>query len=131
MKPHHFLCLSAATVVLSSFVATAAPARAPVRGSVSFDGRWSVIIITDRGTCDRAYRYSLQIRGGQVRYAGEGSFDVYGQVAPSGAVRVTVSRGGQQADGVGRLSGAGYGAGTWRGRGSSEECSGHWTAERR
>ena len=25
-----------------------------------FDGAWSVLIVTDRGTCDRAYRYALR-----------------------------------------------------------------------
>jgi len=132
MKLTHFLCLSAATVVLSSAVAIAAPVRAPRGGGLaSYDGTWSVVIVTQRGTCDSAYRYSLNIQGGRVSYAGDAAFTLYGQVVPGGGVRVTVARGGQRADGVGRLAPGGFGSGTWRGSGSAESCSGTWSAERR
>ncbi len=131
MKLHHFLCVSAATLVLSSVVATAAPARRVVaRGVAAYDGAWSVLIVTDRGSCDRAYRYSVNIRGGVVGYGGASGFDLYGRVVPGGAVRVTVAAAGQRADGVGRLSGAGYGSGVWRGHGATTECSGRWSAQR-
>ena len=94
-----------------------------------YDGRWSVVIITDRGTCDRAYRYSIDIRNGIVHYDGD-VVDMSGRVASNGAVRVTVSRGGQSASGHGRL-GRSYGTGTWSGLGTGETCSGRWEAERR
>jgi hypothetical protein len=32
-----------------------------------FDGAWSVLIITDAGDCDRAYRYGVQIVRGRVQ----------------------------------------------------------------
>lgn len=132
MKATRFLCLGAATLVLTSLSAAAAPARAPRGGGLSsYDGRWSVVIVTERGPCDAAYRYNLNIQGGRVSYAGDSSFTLYGQVVPSGSVRVTVARGGQRADGVGRLNPAGYGSGTWRGSGSADSCVGRWTAERR
>ena len=38
------------------WTATLAQARGP------FDGTWSVLIVTDSGSCDRAYRYALQHR---------------------------------------------------------------------
>ena len=31
-----------------------------------FDGQWSVLIVTESGTCDRAYRYGVTIRSGNV-----------------------------------------------------------------
>ena len=44
--------------------------------------------------------------------------------------RVGVSAGGQSATGYGRLSGN-SGQGSWSGRSSTSQCSGHWEAERR
>ena len=95
----------------------------------SFDGAWSVLIITDRGTCDRTYRYALRIADGRVYYE-DPSFSVSGGVDGAGRVRVGVSAGGQSATGYGQLSGN-YGQGSWSGRSSTSACSGHWEAERR
>jgi hypothetical protein len=96
----------------------------------TFDGNWSVLIVTDRGQCDPAYRYGLVIRNGQVIYEGDASVNVAGRVSGNGAVSVRVSAGSQSANGTGRLSSA-QGGGTWRGNGSSGMCSGTWSAERR
>jgi hypothetical protein len=94
-----------------------------------FDGAWSVLIVTDQGTCDRTYRYALRIADGRVTYD-DPSFTVSGGVEPSGRVRVGVSAGGQSASGYGRLNGN-YGEGSWSGRSSTSQCSGHWQAEHR
>src|SRR4029078_12913641 len=72
----------------------------------SFDGTWSVLIVTEKGTCDRAYRYPVRISNGSVGYAGEASFNVVGRVGGNGAVTVTVSRGSHSATGTGRMSGS-------------------------
>jgi len=61
-------------VALRRFVlATVLVLAATISGSAktktsrtSFDGSWSVLIMTDAGTCDRAYRYGLRIAGGQL-----------------------------------------------------------------
>src|SRR5436189_5200338 len=87
----------------------------------NFDGAWSVLIVTEKGTCDRAYRYPVRISNGAVGYAGQASFNVTGQVGATGAVTVTVSRGSQSASGSGRLSRT-DGTGHWRTAGG--ECSG-------
>ena len=94
----------------------------------NFDGAWSVLIVTEKGTCDRAYRYPVKIENGSVGYAGSASFTVSGKVGAKGAVTVTVARGSQSANGTGRMSGT-DGAGTWVA--GSGDCSGTWTAERR
>ena len=119
-----------ALTALAILAATAAPAlAAPIAaGKASFDGAWSVLIVTEKGACDRAYRYPIKISNGAVGYAGTASFNVSGSVGDNGAVTVTVSRGSQSAKGTGRMSGA-DGAGTWTA--GSGECSGTWTAERR
>jgi hypothetical protein len=105
-------------------VASSAQARTP------YDGTWSVLIVTQKGDCDRAYRYPVKIVNGVVSYAGEAAFNVSGRVVGSGGVRVSVSRGEARADGSGRLSGS-SGSGSWRGSSSNASCSGTWTAERR
>ena len=109
---------------------TAALWRAPAAlAGTPFDGKWSVLIVTDGGTCDRAYRYALNINNGRVSYD-DPSFNVSGHVDGGGHVSVNVSAGGQRASGAGQLSGN-YGRGNWTGHSSSSACSGHWEAERR
>jgi hypothetical protein len=115
----------AAAAILS---ASALPASAPAFAKSSYDGHWSVLIVTQKGTCDRAYRYPVKIDNGSVGYAGQASFDVTGKVGPNGAVTVTVSKAGKSAKGTGRMS-ATDGAGIWTA--ATGECSGTWTAERR
>ncbi|MDB5600981.1 MAG: hypothetical protein JWN71_3025 [Xanthobacteraceae bacterium] len=95
-----------------------------------FDGTWSVLVVTENGTCDRAYRYEVQIAGGQVKPAGEAAVSMSGAVSGNGAIKVNVGRGDQKASGSGRLAGK-AGTGKWTGRGSAGTCSGTWSAERR
>lgn len=121
----------AGLVLAASFTAPAdarAATRAPARAS--FDGKWSVLIVTERGPCDRGYRYGLSIRDGRVFYEGSLAVNVDGRVSGNGNVYVRVSASSQGATGWGRL-GRDYGSGSWRGIGSSDTCSGTWTAEKR
>jgi hypothetical protein len=116
----------AAGVVLAASALRPAPAVA----RTLFDGQWSVLIVTNNGPCDRAYRYGLAIQDGEVIYQGSASVNVAGRVAKNGAVKVKVWAGQQGAAGSGRLSRT-DGSGTWQGTGSMGSCSGVWTAERR
>ena len=109
---------------LSSGIAT------PVKAQAAYDGLWSVLIITDKGTCDRGYRYAVRIKSGKVAHAdpANSSFRIGGRVAGNGAISVSVSRGDQSANGTGRITRDG-GAGRWKS--AKGECSGVWQAERR
>lgn len=102
----------------------------PVKAQAAYDGLWSVLIITDRGTCDRGYRYAVRIKSGRVTHAdpANSSFRINGQVSGNGAARVSVARGDQSANGTGRI-GRDAGAGRWKS--AKGECSGTWQAERR
>lgn len=120
-------CALTAFAILAATAMPAAPAPIAA-GKQNFDGTWSVLIVTQKGTCDRAYRYPVRISNGSVGYAGEASFNVSGKVGVNGAVTVTVSRGSQSANGAGQLS-ASSGSGHWTA--GSGECSGTWSAERR
>ena len=94
-----------------------------------FDGRWSVLLETEKGECDRAYRYPVAIEKGIVRYAGDAGFQVTGKVAANGSVQGSVETGQTRASVRGRLSGA-SGSGTWTISGG-RNCSGNWSAEKR
>lgn len=102
----------------------------PVSAAPKYDGNWSVVVITERGDCDRAYRYPVQVVNGSIRYLNEAGISITGRVDAQGRLRATISRGDQHADGSGRLSG-GAGSGTWTGKDSLKQCSGRWEAERR
>ena len=123
-----FTMINSTFAALTILAATAVPASAPATARSNFDGHWSVLIVTQKGTCDRAYRYPVKIENGAVGYAGSASFTVSGKVGDAGAVTVTVARGSQSATGTGRMSPT-DGSGTWTA--ASGECSGTWTAERR
>jgi hypothetical protein len=123
------LAFTLAAAAVAAVAGTAA-ARSALARMADYDGSWSVLIVTNSGPCDRAYRYGILINNGNVVYDGGGPIDLQGRVAPNGAVRVVVSAGGQWADGSGRLS-HNRGGGIWRGQGSTGACAGTWEAERR
>ena len=120
-----------APTLVAAAVGTAllSPMAAGAR-SATYDGRWSVLVITRSGTCDAAYRYGVTVENGAVHYAGESGIDVSGNVDDRGNVRVVIGRGEQSAEGTGRLTADG-GRGTWNGRSPDSRCSGVWEAERR
>jgi hypothetical protein len=115
----------ATVLVLATTVSGSAKAT-----RTSFDGSWSVLIITDAGTCDRAYRYGIRIAAGRLHYDGGMGVALSGQVTPNGNVSVNLSQGDAVAHGSGRLSRS-AGSGRWQGASPSLRCSGHWQAERR
>jgi hypothetical protein len=92
-----------------------------------FDGQWSVQVLTDKGDCEKVYRYPVVIQNGAVRYGGAEDFAASGSVGANGAIRGSITRDDLRADVTGRLSGK-SGGGTWRTTGG---CSGSWNAEKR
>jgi hypothetical protein len=100
-----------------------------VAAQAAFDGRWSLVINTDRGACDRSVRAGVRIFGGYITADASG-FNLNGRVSRTGGVRAVISAEGQAASGSGRLTGT-RGGGVWRGRGSKGYCAGTWVAERR
>ena len=124
------LAMSPKRILLSTLVLLAATAPGSARSTQSsFDGRWSVVIITDAGTCDRSYRYGLVVSHGRISYGGDSGVTISGGVDPRGRVSVSLSYGQSAAQGSGRLSRS-NGAGRWQGEASGSRCSGRWLAER-
>jgi hypothetical protein len=107
-------------------LAAALPALRPAEAVPSYDGLWSVVIVTEQGFCDRSYRAPIRITKGNLVNAGSSAFTITGKVAKNGAVTVMVSQGDKSATGTGRLSGK-TGTGSW----SGGPCAGTWQAERR
>ena len=118
--------IAAAIAIASAIVATAIIASTPTFAVPRYDGLWSVSIVTEKGDCDRGYRYPVRISNGLLANAGDAVFTITGRVGGAGAITVTVSGGGRSAIGSGRLAGN-MGTGSWTGG----SCSGSWSAERR
>ena len=120
----------------SSVVGAAALATAVLYGSGdaaaqrSFDGNWSVEVRTEKGDCDKAYRYPVTIQNGRLRYGGSEGFEATGTVSAGGAVQGTISRGSDGATVRGRLAGR-SGEGTWTASAAGRTCSGRWYADQR
>src|ERR1044072_6981146 len=76
----------AACFILAAALLTPGPAAA----RTPYDGKWSVLIVTNTGPCDRAYRYGLSIRDGSVFYEGSAAVNVAGRVSRNGVVNVRV-----------------------------------------
>jgi len=117
--PHSIWLLGFIWIVL-------APSDVAAQGA--FDGRWSVVINTDRGACERSTRARVRIFGGYITADASG-FNLNGRVSPTGSLRAVISANGEVASGSGRLTRT-HGGGVWRGRGSRGYCAGTWLAER-
>jgi hypothetical protein len=118
--------IAAAIATASTLMASAITASTTSFAVPRYDGLWSVSIVTEKGDCDRGYRYPIRISNGLLANAGNSVFTITGKVVGTGAITVTVSGGGRSAIGSGRLAGN-MGMGSWTGG----ACSGSWTAERR
>ena len=108
---------------------TALASNSSVAFAATTDGNWNVMIVTEKGSCGRAYLSNVNVSNGRVAYQGHAPVNLAGTVTPNGAVRVSIKAGSQGANGTGHLLAA-EGHGTWHGHGSAGECTGHWVATR-
>jgi hypothetical protein len=113
--------LSMITAVCFLAAASVAHARS------AYDGSWDLVFVTQRGSCDPSYNFTVNISDGIVTHPNLVKFKGY--VAKSGSVRASVTVHEKFASGTGRLFGT-SGRGTWNGREGSSRCSGYWTAQR-
>jgi hypothetical protein len=109
-------------------LAAALPTLRTAEAVPSYDGIWSVVIVTNQGLCDPSYRYPIRISKGALVNAGNAAVIITGRVAKNGAVIVNVAAGDKTATGTGQLAGK-TGGGSWSG--GNGACSGIWQAERR
>jgi hypothetical protein len=105
------------------FVAPASVAHA----RSAYDGSWDLAFVTQRGSCDPSYNFTVNISDGVVTHPNLVKFKGY--VANSGSVHASVTVHDKFASGTGRLFGT-SGRGRWNGRAGGARCSGYWTAQR-
>ncbi len=116
---------SATVIGLSAFFALSGVSAA-FAGS-SYDGRWAVQLVTEKGKCDRSLSWDVGVASSRI--ADSGAFgQTTGAVDSQGRVRLLVTSGSDRVSASGKLSGA-SGAGAWRS--PTRECSGRWRAEKR
>ena len=118
MKASLFCLTAAISLVAMDSVAQARSA---------YDGSWNLLFVTQSGSCDPAYSFTVNISDGIVTHPNLVRFRGY--VARSGAVRASVTVHEKYASGSGRLLSS-SGRGTWSGYSGSARCSGYWTAQR-
>jgi hypothetical protein len=87
----------------------------------AYDGSWDLAFVTQRGSCDPSYNFTVNVSDGIVTHPNLVKFKGY--VANSGSVHASVTVHDS------KLSGA-SGRGKWSGRAGTERCSGYWTAQR-
>ena len=116
-------------ILAAAFAAVLASGDDAFSRTRSFDGLWSIEIVTERGDCDRAYRYPVAVENGRVRNAGPVTFAISGSISDNGTVVGRIGRGSYGAEVRGQLMGA-SGRGFWSASGSAM-CSGYWVAEKR
>lgn len=91
-----------------------------------FDGSWNVSIVTQSGSCDRAYNFAVSIADGRLDGANGA---LLGTVNSKGGVNVMMGGGDRRGTASGKLSGN-TGSGRWSGNATGASCSGQWTARR-
>ncbi len=114
-------------VALALMAGVMAQGSTAVAEALSYDGVWTVQLVTASGFCDSSYNYAVAIRNGQVRLASSGAgAAITGRVSSNGAVGLTIQHAAANGAASGRLR-ANSGTGTWT---VSSVCSGRWTARR-
>jgi hypothetical protein len=117
--------VTALVIAASIALGTAAPASA----DTPYDGTWSVRFVTESGSCNSSYDYTVAIQSGAVRPVGA-SARISGGVGGDGQVALDIRHMLASADASGRLQAkAGSGSGKWKV--GALGCTGRWTAQRR
>ena len=119
--------LSAVLALAGLPLATLSPAGAADAGS--YNGTWTVELVTESGFCEGNRTYSVAVQEGQVRLLSstDTTTRMSGRVGSDGAVGLDVSQGSASGSVRGHLQ-AQSGSGTWK---VSALCSGRWAASRR
>jgi hypothetical protein len=110
-------------IAAACFIAPASVAHA----RSAYDGSWDLVFVTQRGSCDPSYNFTVNVSDGIVSHPNLVRFKGY--VAKSGSVHASVTVQDKFASGTGRLFGT-SGSGRWSGYAGSARCSGYWTAQR-
>src|SRR3954465_14634406 len=112
MKMPSLLMIAAACFIAPASVAHARSA---------YDGSWDLAFVTQQGTCDPSYNFTVNVSDGVLSHPNLVKFRGY--VAKSGSVHASVTVHDKFASGTGRLFKI-SGRGKWSGRAGGARCSG-------
>jgi hypothetical protein len=113
----------AGTVAVCLLLVPTAPSAAQTR----YDGRWSVVVVTEQGACD-VYRWEFDVSRGRVSPIRNTVATASGGISPRGQVKVTFTLSSDRLSATGAVSGM-NGAGRWAS--PTRQCSGRWQADKR
>ena len=108
------------TLLIASFLASAALSAARAVAQQPYDGLWQVTVVTKSGSCDAQTTSTVTVSDGKISGG-----PVSGSVGSGGLVRVSING----AYAAGQLSGN-SGSGKWNGASAGVPCSGRWEASR-
>jgi hypothetical protein len=131
MSPSRKSCLFACAAVVASLSpwldAAHGQSNQRLTRPASHDGIYAVQIVTEKGTCDRSYLWTIAISGGRVSATGSTPMEASGQVNPQGNVSLAFRGFNAVAHVVGKMNGK-RGSGTWSS--PTMACAGTWRALR-
>src|SRR6201999_3208831 len=87
----------------------------------AYDGSWDLVFVTQRGSCDPNYNFTVNVSDGNVTHPNLVRFKGY--VAKSGSVRASVTVQDEFASGIGRFFWT-SGRGKWSAHAGSARCTG-------
>ena len=94
--------------------------------ATSFDGQWSVQLVTEKGKCDPSLSWSVAVADGRIADAGM-FVQANGAIDHRGRVELRITHGADVVSASGRAVGA-VAEGAWRS--PTRQCSGAWRAQR-
>ena len=112
------------SLVLAGGVMVAAASSA--LGAGLYDGRWSVNMRTDDGSCGSGRTVAVNVEEGRATYAGSEQVTATGTIPDSGRLSLRFSYGSDTLDARGAMRG-GIGSGSWVSNGG---CRGSWSAHK-
>jgi len=122
-----YVLRSVFVLMVAAIAAMGASVKSEASGPTVYDGDWDVDIVTVHGDCQHSLRYSVRIAEGKVQ-SNVVTYQLDGTVNPAGEIHVKVEEKGRSASGTGKLT---HNAGRGQWHTSTNECAGHWVAERR
>lgn len=108
-------------------MAAATSQRKGGSGLDNHDGVYAVDVMTQQGSCDRNYRWTIAVSGGRVSSTGDALMQASGSIDHNGIVSLAFRRDNNIARASGRVKGS-SGSGTWTS--PSMQCAGSWRAMR-
>lgn len=120
--PSSFVICACLSLPLSAHATDAKPVL-----PTTYDGIYSINVITEDGPCDKAYQGSVTITDGQVTAISQPMATASGLVEDDGTISLTFRQNEQVAHVGGKIRGR-HGSGAWSS--PTAQCGGIWRAER-